>query len=54
MNEYKFEYWFRYGEFEKDFEYVILYEDTLELAKQKVYEIRRWIFKVVLLENNNL
>lgn len=49
MNVYEFEYWFRHGEFEKDFEYVTLYADTLESAIAQVYKIRRWIFKITQL-----
>lgn len=49
MNSYEFEVWYRYGEFEKDFENVTVIAETLEKAKEEVMKIRRWIFKVIQL-----
>lgn len=52
MKNYNFKYWFRYGEFEKDFEFVTILAETEQLAKEKVNKIRRWIFSIELLSIN--
>jgi hypothetical protein len=46
MSAYTFEYWFRYGSYEKDFEVVTILADNIETAEQEVYKIRNWIFKI--------
>jgi hypothetical protein len=46
MSSYTFEYWFRYGNLEKDFETVTIHAETVEDAEREVYKIRNWIFKI--------
>lgn len=46
MNTYHFEYWYRYGAEEKDFDRVEIVAENLEKAIEKVNKIRRWIFKI--------
>ena len=47
--EYNFKYWFRYGNEQKDFDFVTVEAENLEQAKEKVRAIRRWIFGIELL-----
>ena len=46
MNTYHFEYWYRYGADEQDFDRVEIVAETLEKAIEKVRQMRRWIFKI--------
>jgi hypothetical protein len=46
LSSYTFEYWFRYGAEEQDFDTVTVSAETLDKAIEKVREIRRWIFKI--------
>lgn len=43
---FNLEYWFRYNGDEKDFDTISIEADTLELAKEKVQKIRKWIFRI--------
>lgn len=54
MNLYHFEYWFRHGEFEKDFDHITITAKTEEEARVEVQKIRKWIFSIVLLSTNEL
>ena len=43
---HQLEYWFRYNGDSKDFDRISIEADTLELAKQEVFKIRKWIFRI--------
>lgn len=52
MTTYHFEYWYRHGNFEKDFEQVSITANTEEEAREEVKKIRRWIFDINLKSTN--
>ena len=52
MNKYLYEIWFRYGEFEKDFEHVEIEATSLAEATLAAKDYHRWVFKITLLEIN--
>lgn len=54
MTKFKYEIWFRYGKFEKDFEIVDIDADNEAEAENIVKDLRAWIFKVTLLEVNGI
>lgn len=52
MNIYLFEYWFRHGNFEKDFEKVEIKADSEAEANLIVKDLRPWVFSIKLLSIN--
>lgn len=52
MNIYHFEYWFRHGNFEKDFEKVEIKADSEAEANLIVKDLRLWVFSIKLLSIN--
>ena len=43
MNEYLFEYWYRYGNFQKEFDQESIISETEEKAREIVKTLKRWI-----------
>lgn len=54
FNTYKFSYWFRYGEFEKDHSEVEIEDETESAAYLQVKEIRKWVFGIKLISINGI
>lgn len=54
MNKYLIEYHFWYGKEQKDHEQIELEADTDEEAEQLVRDLKKWVFKVVILEKNGI
>jgi hypothetical protein len=54
MNKYKFTYWFRYAEFEKDHSEVEIEDKTESGAYLQVKEIRKWVFGIKLISINGI
>lgn len=54
MNEYEFEYWFRYGKEEQDFDRVKIKDKTEFGAYLQVKEIRKWVFEIKLISINGI
>lgn len=54
MNKYLYEYWFRYGKEEQDFDHVTVASISKEEAEKEVRGIRRCIFGIKLLEVNGI
>lgn len=54
MNNYKFSYWFRYGEFEKDHSEVEIEAKTESEAYLQVKELRKWVFGIKLISINGM
>jgi len=54
MNEYEFEYWYRHGEFEKEFAKVKIKDKTESGAFLQVKEIRKWVFGIKLISINGI
>ena len=54
MNKYEIEIWFRYGQFEKDFEIVEIEADTESEAFLIAKDLRHWVFSVKLLSTNGI
>lgn len=48
MTTYHFEYWFRHGNFEKDFDHISITANTEGQARAEVQKIRPWIFDITL------
>jgi len=54
MNKYKIEYWYRYGQMEKDYEIDVFYANTEEEAIEQAKESRKWVYKTKVLEINDV
>ena len=54
MNQYTFEYWYRYADEREDFFQVIISSNTEEEARKEVKGIRRCVFGIKLLEINGI
>jgi hypothetical protein len=54
MNQYKVEFWFRYGKMEKDFDTIELQADTEEEVVQIIRDLKKWVFKITILEINGV
>lgn len=54
MNSYEFEYFYRYGEFEKEFDRVKIEDKTESGAFLQVRELRKWVFGIKLISINGI
>ncbi len=54
FNTYKFTYWFRYGEFEKDHSDIEIEAKTESEAFLQVKDIRKWVFGIKLISINGI
>jgi hypothetical protein len=48
MNEYTFEYWFRYSGDQKDFDIVTIKSETEEKAREEVEKLQKFIYYIKL------
>ncbi|MES2864124.1 MAG: hypothetical protein V4666_08400 [Bacteroidota bacterium] len=54
MNTYYFEYFYRHGDFEKDFTTATIEAKTESEAFLQVKELRKWVFGIKLLSINGI
>lgn len=54
MNTYEFEYFYRHGEFEKEFDTAKIEDETESRAYLQVKEIRKWVFGIKLISINGI
>lgn len=54
MNTYEFEYFYRYGEFEKEFATAKVEAKTESEAYLQVKDIRKWVFGIKLISINGI
>jgi len=54
MNQYTFEYWYRYADEREDFTQVTIPANTEEEGEKEVRGIRKYVFGIKLLEVNGI
>jgi len=54
MNKYYFEYWYRHGKEEQDFDTAEIEDKTESGAYLQVKEIRKWVFGIKLISINDV
>lgn len=53
MNSYTFEYWFRYGYFQKDFDRISIKSESEEVARKEVEKLNVLIYKIDLISKES-